>query len=1154
MASLESLSESHPDRAELLQFALSHLKRKKQWPACLKINAMLRAAGVAVADVEMDKYAQTAAYAHLKRGEKAQMIEVVKQFSRQKAQLEFLEEAGESTLAIDLMLEWGQRAEALDLMLATSDSRAEELATELADRDAALLARCLQARASAQAEEAHGVILAHDFRAAAQGEPRLDHDRHLVRLFALDGYLSGGKDGLAKQWVPAEASMPFPAWQLMLFRLTINTCRQTLDLTALASTNGVRKQWASFLRLRSQPLPRQDMPTWCWLCDAAAHDPTQLLSPQTGDFIRLLGRAVQGVAARWMRHAPRIFAACTEQLLETYSAEPSWSRKLCQVHFTLIDVLLEFRLLVSRRPGLAPPLDSFLQMMPSNRAGGLLPLLFGSLVAMLYSGETITALPLKRRPLPEGVSLHFSAAEDLKRGLAKRAQPFMLWLFQTWFSPLRPHDLHWDLSLIALLFKLLHKVLGPAAISGLNHLKLFADKVVWLEDDARRDSRAQREGLPRFKPHYRSASTVDRSPGRLLLLAASLTSTGVPGNLAKGLQCYVDFLHLSADYYSQAWRNGTAASLYFKAPLGLCVDVIECICASTLLVFAHRTQQRLMLPESMALRAFSLVDFAEVHLMQQDQIKYLHTRFRNALDAIQRLWLLDSKSMEPLVRDRAILLCLTVYAASPIAGLHAMQRMIVKPLLAEISEWRLRQAAPIEPSSALWNALDQGFQKLSSRGEDYNLPLLLHEVLIAQYDRVVWVSLAEGGTTRSATKGPCTARIVQAVTEEQLQGRAAAFYPTNPRPLVPSSVQRSETSKPLNVSNAFSMLEQEEQEAEDEAEAKDEVSMSPDVLDDTLLAQERRDAAATTMQSHVRAKAARRKAREETKGREAAALIRQQLRKQRQMFDDHVEDLRTRFGPSAALEAYSQRLKRFEPKQMHDAGKCLYCGKAWGEGHVDRNHFTAKIQFESSYFPFIRDRCAPLLMAMDDVLAKVRTLRKRSPDLSEEGAQQVFEIRSEMEDAQAQLQAALEFTEDSCSWEAPKAEVSMLVRTTEMVRLKVTAASEAIGEGTTSVGGELQSARATSQDDQDGEDAEFATAADGMVEGMEDGGDDVDDGLEGLDHDVKVAPMRRGRGAWRTGRSRGQQRPGGGRGGGGRAGSGQGGKGQRRERESRSSS
>ena len=107
--------------------------------------------------------------------------------------------------------------------------------------------------------------------------------------------------------------------------------------------------------------------------------------------------------------------------------------------------------------------------------------------------------------------------------------------------------------------------------------------------------------------------------------------------------------------------------MYFKAPLGMCIDLIERTCASTLLVFAHRTQQRLMLPESMARRVLSSIDFAEVHTMQLDQVRYLHTRFRSALDAIQKLWLLDSKSTVPLVRYRAILLCLTVHAASSIA-------------------------------------------------------------------------------------------------------------------------------------------------------------------------------------------------------------------------------------------------------------------------------------------------------------------------------------------------------------------------------------------------------------------------------------------------------------------------------------------------------
>ena len=54
--------------------------------------AWLRAAGIEVGSAEIDKIAQTAAYAHRNRGEKKQMLDVVRQFSKIKAQIDFLED------------------------------------------------------------------------------------------------------------------------------------------------------------------------------------------------------------------------------------------------------------------------------------------------------------------------------------------------------------------------------------------------------------------------------------------------------------------------------------------------------------------------------------------------------------------------------------------------------------------------------------------------------------------------------------------------------------------------------------------------------------------------------------------------------------------------------------------------------------------------------------------------------------------------------------------------------------------------------------------------------------------------------------------------------------------------------------------------------
>lgn len=1052
LESLEVLDADHPERVPMLQLAFAHLKRVKSWPSCLKVNALLRSAGVWVEATDVDKIAQTAAYAHRKKGEKKAMLEAVRQFSKPKAQIDFLEEVGESASAIGLMLELGQQKEALDLMLASRDDRAAETARAVGDGTAELLADIVTAQTRRDASTLPALL-----------ERLNGRDDSLLRLFALDVM----RDLRSQAWSTSEIRPE----DLTYLTRCILTCRMVLDSTTAAASTGLLQQCVRCLRPNARG--QLDMPMWKWLAEAAGHDSTKPLLIQQDEFMRMFGAAVHVLASRWLRHERAIFAAGKRAIsnwapIRDTVRDPRW----CSTWFNHVVQQLDFcaqaRKLSAPRSKLDKAPQSLLSVIPSQH---FLFSLVEQLVALAYPGYL------------EKADVTFDVAPDvkdeIKRYLVRQASNVLPWLHRWWLD-LSTSTKHWKMPLVALLYKVYFELLAPGNIPGLNHGKYFFDRVEHLNIDALRDHRFQRELFPRsFVPFAAQRTAKDRagrSPGQLLLYSALILNNGNQriGNLTNGLRYYVDYLDMTAQSLQHARRASTS---HLTPCMSMCMDLIERIVASALVVFAQRTQQRLMLPETIAQNAFSsAIDFAEARTMPEKEVNYLHARLRSGLTAIRNLGLMElADGQSPHVMDRAALLCLAVLGANHVAQLSGYNNLLVAPLQ-NVHKHTERSDLAKAVSAWLPNSRFYAY-------EEDNVPLRLQRILKLRYDNLVVVRLEP-----AAQRGSLRAKWTERLDAEDL---VKWVVPKDPPPVLGSRHPQSAAGSNHPAANKFGALDIEET---DDSAAEPEASN--EAFEADLMQQQRLDAAATALQAHARAAFGRKRARQREAEMVAAQTVKQQLTPSAR----DLGNLGEQYGPSAALDSYSDRMREFEAERMQVQGRCLWCGEAWESGHgnlANRVHFSNRENFLNVYYQFSMQQCAPLLLELDALQLSTRNLR--SDSLTEEAAQQAFELRDAIESSQSSLVAALDYTEKKRDWTAPHNQHHMLTTTTADVRASVQKGRDLIAELTAS-SGVVPSADVVTE------------AAEALVEEPNEEDDD-DNELGHLHSDVKRGqPRRRGGG------------------------------------------
>ena len=211
-----------------------------------------------------------------------------------------------------------------------------------------------------------------------------------------------------------------------------------------------------------------------------------------------------------------------------------------------------------------------------------------------------------------------------------------------------------------------------------------------------------------------------------------------------------------------------------------------------------------------------------------------------------------------------------------------------------------------------------------------------------------------------------------------------------------------------------------------------------------------------------------------------------------------LDMLSEQYGQSAAFEAFAERMRKFNVDTMKKKCFCLWCGDEWTDGHVAPRHYVHREGFTNHHQPYLMQKCAPVLLALDSLLERTGHLRNLSGDsLSEEAAQELFEMTDMLQEQQESLVAALDATEENRQWSASKSSDHALTKAVADVSGAVEAARQTIArlEG----GG----------DEQAGADA--AATAELLAEV-----DDDDDELDALGSDlIRRGPARKGGGGRR---------------------------------------
>ena len=1067
---LEAITAECPERVEMLQFAFGHLKRKKNWPAALQVHAWLRAAGVAIESAEVDRVAQTAAYTHRKNLKEARerkdgaretkerrlMLEAVKQFSKPKAQSDFLEDVGEMASAIELLMEQGHHEKALTLMFATSDRRAGDVARNLNDISAEGLAILLNARSQRDADGRclgitddgrdmtwflHtwlGVLpycscvrparkIKHVWqcatsRCAFQRDCLVAHSstpsEHLQALLALDilfesTYLTSLK-------VPGSQ-------KLGLLRVGMATAKLAIDLTSSGFSH-FRAQCTSFLRGGTDAVPRPDMPTWQWLCDLSGHEVTKPLLIQEGEFTSLLCTALQSLATRWQKRVPQLIVACHEPLIQCPKhgaklgpRDVIWSREYCTLACAELELWAETRNVFQRRQSGRPhPMV--------QQVGTSVNICVWHILTMLFPGYMRDPWMKDKgyhqgSLLLEGLApfLHNDARMELKVRALQQLGP-ILSVVEQWWANARKSDLHWRLPIVSLLFKLCIDLLRLGKQSGLNPLKMFHDKMLTLESDALRDRRYQREGFPRFFTRTDDPRSPGKSPGVLLHSGAYLVGHGARGNLANGTRCFIDFLELNAHGVNRAATKGDPYSQLFMAAPNLCADLIEQVLSIALVVFSQRLGLQLLLPESIASTALSSASFAECAKMTSDQVVYMHKRLRDALRLMRTLRLLDSSNAQSLV-ERMMVISINVLLMNHVVQLKPYDyRDLHSPLRALLSSSLSDSVVSSELNTIV----------AAESPHSMNLWLPFQQLLRKQHNTLVKVSISSDGKDSNRVSESVDDAFLEQLWEREQRKQAPLLLP-------PQNSQRAheQQSRPRRPANAFGALEQEDVGADD---AADEPDAGDDDIEAALSLLQKKDSASASIQAVWRMALAWRELKRLRSKAKAQQVVSEQLR----AYDNSLESLRREHGQSASLASYSERLKRFEPERMKQAGHCMWCGTPWADGHVSfaGPHFGSRMRFLEIYLPFVSQHSAPALLEMDSLMKSTRSVN--TDELTEEQAQGLLQARDTLESQHASLVSALDDTEKRCEWDAPKVATSILVTTSEQAKQAVRMARDVL--------------------------------------------------------------------------------------------------------------
>ena len=329
---LEMLNKNFAERDKLRAVALPHLEQRKLYDAAIAVCIQL---GL---DEKVDQLAQTSAFHHLRRGDKAAMFVAVQQFKSPEMQIAFLRRHGERAMVIKLMKAHGQEEEAYDELLmsgsgadASAGGSSGSVGTGAGPASSASLG-VLATDASLPAGVAwlaRTFSLASELRASArdgtnaQSSPRLTTrvSNFLDSVAALQSTKGRGGGGSGSEWLHVDLPlcMVLDAWeeagvrggytvdprwnQMQWTRLMLASIRRLLA----KSRQELRECIDAFLRLRSGgAMPQVRMPSWRWVCAKASHDPRRPLVSGSERLRSLVEYAFMSSARRALEMLPSL--------------------------------------------------------------------------------------------------------------------------------------------------------------------------------------------------------------------------------------------------------------------------------------------------------------------------------------------------------------------------------------------------------------------------------------------------------------------------------------------------------------------------------------------------------------------------------------------------------------------------------------------------------------------------------------------------------------------------------------------------------------------------------------------------------------------------------------------------------------------------------
>ena len=1036
LQSIDSLGQQHPERVELLRFALIHLERAKSWDVCLQIADRIRSAGATVDDSKIDKIAQTAAFSHRKNGERRLMLAAVRQFSEPEAQIRFLRDTNELEEATSLLLKLGRSSEAVDLMLIRVAK------TTSAERDD-LLKNALAVAQGANDSEGEWIVR----RATGRSKPSFPQQKEGDMKGRCDLDVSRlaetgpGKDffdaaddkdaALKKLFTlsPGELTGPLDKDLATLLKLTPATRAVQLcqHLTRLCTANRelVVQQCQRLLRTRDAP-PHSEMPTWQWLCAAAGHPAESPPRVRSNEFDEVLKTALLNIQLSWLRWAAGRYEERRQQLAA--ASLSSFQSPLQELGKIACDAGLSEEYADMQRDEVFL-MRLGLRYMPAKERLDWRDAGVSSLLKLLY-------LDIEMHPgkltATDAATLPFSCCPRTQQKLKAQLRRSGLWrlvldFIHAWHNLLPNYDLLTEMRFGAAV----HRIFVDFQ-SECNVFKMLDEKLTKLE--------AYRS---QARPQYAYPQHRRKLPGLLLLEGAWMERRGRPGDLSMALWRYIDYLELAAQCHANQYEDRGGALC--KPAVDMCMHLIERTCAVVLVIFAKEAKHELWLPESLAGSALENVNFMETRSrMPLNQLRYLRKRLADALHASLKLGLFDPlgrKSVSVLrdhsalpVLERACVLLSAIRASRVAAQLepHQQQRLLVGPLAVLIQQCKVIGSTPDGPhrfgsAGARLAAFAASIPGMEATAYGHVKPSALQALLHARRDCMVRVELQAGRPG-----------VVHVVLGKRL---SAAELAASPTPAATGDgglllfAPRPRTTAPV-VANMWNALAEEPQEdaADDEDDERDH-GLDDGAIESEMLMQRKQDAASSLLQSYARARKARRELRK-----------RRDLRKLSQPFyEADLARLRAECGPADALDEMAQRLSRFDIGKMQQEGTCLWCGMAWTSGHVGPKHWLAREQFMQRHFPMCT-AFAPVLLQIDTVLSELTMASGQ--DLAEEALQSFFQARRSLEGARATLIAELDSAESARTWSC----VPPLADAPDLITRCVALATEALQSGRAAVG------------------------------------------------------------------------------------------------------